>query len=78
MTSIRIHFSSMAWAMAALLSIVFAGAASAEERWVEGEHYQTLNPPVAVSRGDDVVVTEFFLVRLRSLLHLRTHADSVG
>ena len=60
MTSIRIHFSSMAWATAALLSIIFAGAASAEERWVEGEHYQTLNPPVAVSRGDDVVVTEFF------------------
>ena len=32
----------------------------AEDRWVEGQHYQTLNPPVAVGRGTDVVVTEFF------------------
>ena len=32
----------------------------AEDRWVEGEHYQALNPPVAVGRGDDVIVTEFF------------------
>jgi thiol:disulfide interchange protein DsbA len=37
-----------------------AALSYAEDRWVEGEHYQALNPPVAVGRGDDVIVTEFF------------------
>ena len=45
----------VAYAAAALSTLVVA-----EERWVEGQHYQTLTPPVAVGRGSDVVVTEFF------------------
>ena len=44
----------------ALVLALFAALSYAEDRWVEGEHYQALNPPVAVGRGDDVVVTEFF------------------
>jgi thiol:disulfide interchange protein DsbA len=45
----------VAYAAAALSTL-----AVAEERWVEGQHYQTLTPPVAVGRGSDVMVTEFF------------------
>ena len=45
----------VAYAVTALSTLVVA-----EERWVEGQHYQTLTPPVAVGRGSDVVVTEFF------------------
>ena len=63
----------VAYAAAALSTLVVA-----EERWVEGQHYQTLTPPVAVGRGSDVVVTEFLLVRVRPLLHLRAHADRLG
>ena len=37
-----------------------SGQGLAEERWVEGQHYQTLTPPVATGRSQDVVVTEFF------------------
>lgn len=44
----------------AVVLALFAALSSAEDRWVEGEHYQALNPPVAVGRGDDVIVTEFF------------------
>ena len=44
----------------ALVAILSHPLAWAEDRWVEGQHYQTLNPPVAVGRGTDVVVTEFF------------------
>ena len=44
----------------ALVLALFAALSYAEDRWVEGEHYQALNPPVAVGRGDDVIVTEFF------------------
>ena len=46
-----------------LTAVVGWGAAPitlAEDRWVEGQHYQTLKPTVAVGRGSDVVVTEFF------------------
>ena len=53
----------------AFVLTLFAALSFAEDRWVEGEHYQAPNPPVAVGRGDDVIVTEF-LVRLRPLLHL--------
>tara|TARA_X000000950_G_C13737012_1_gene586795 strand:+ start:352 stop:984 length:633 start_codon:yes stop_codon:yes gene_type:complete len=44
----------------ALVAMLSHPLAWAEDRWVEGQHYQTLNPPVAVGRGTDVVVTEFF------------------
>ena len=44
----------------AVVLALFAALSYAEDRWVEGEHYQALNPPVAVGRGDDVIVTEFF------------------
>ena len=44
----------------ALVAVLSNPLAWAEDRWVEGQHYQTLNPPVAVGRGTDVVVTEFF------------------
>ena len=40
--------------------ITLSGRGLAEERWVEGQHYQTLTPPVATGRSQDVVVTEFF------------------
>ena len=43
-----------------LVALLSSPVAWAEDRWVEGQHYQTLNPPVAVGRGTDVVVTEFF------------------
>ena len=50
--------------IATLLLTLFASAIvpsfASEDRWVEGQHYQTLTPPVAVGRGKDVVVTEFF------------------
>ena len=42
------------------LSCIFSLGLSAEERWVEGQHYQVITPPVAVGKSDDVVVTEFF------------------
>ena len=38
-----------------------SGKGIAEERWVEGQHYQVLTPTVATGRSQDVVVTEFFL-----------------
>jgi thiol:disulfide interchange protein DsbA len=44
----------------AVVLALFAALSYAEDRWIEGEHYQALNPPVAVGRGDDVIVTEFF------------------
>ena len=44
----------------ALVALLSSPVAWAEDRWIEGQHYQTLNPPVAVGRGTDVVVTEFF------------------
>lgn len=44
----------------AVVLALLAALSYAEDRWVEGEHYQALNPPVAVGRGDDVIVTEFF------------------
>jgi thiol:disulfide interchange protein DsbA len=37
-----------------------SGKGIAEERWVEGQHYQILTPTVATGRSQDVVVTEFF------------------
>jgi thiol:disulfide interchange protein DsbA len=46
--------------VAAFVLALFAALSYAEDRWVEGEHYQALNPRVAVGRGDDVIVTEFF------------------
>jgi len=59
-TSTRAARTKMVAGCLALLVALFARASVAEDRWVEGEHYQTLNPPVAVGRGDDVIVTEFF------------------
>ena len=58
MTS-RVHSVTRALLLFCLATIT-APLVVGEERWVEGQHYQILNPPVAVGRGDDVVVTEFF------------------
>jgi thiol:disulfide interchange protein DsbA len=58
MTS-RVHSVTRALLLFCLATII-APLVVGEERWVEGQHYQVLNPPVAVGRGDNVVVTEFF------------------
>lgn len=47
-------------ALTALLSAAVSLRSVAEERWVEGQHYQVITPPVAVGNSADVVVTEFF------------------
>jgi len=47
-------------ALIAVLSATFTLRLAAEERWVEGQHYQVITPPVAVGNSADVVVTEFF------------------
>ncbi len=47
-------------ALTAVLSATVSFRLTAEERWVEGQHYQVITPPVAVGKSDDVVVTEFF------------------
>ncbi len=60
MTSARTRTESRTRSLFALVLVLFTAASFADERWVEGEHYQTLNPPVAVGHGNDVVVTEFF------------------
>ena len=50
---------SLGWFFLATM-MVTAGVAGAEDEWVEGTHYQLLNPPVPVGRGQEVIVTEFF------------------
>ena len=59
---INITTRSVFWlACAAVIALTtLSGQGVAEERWVEGQHYQTLTPPVATGRSQDVVVTEFF------------------
>ena len=58
-------------ACAVLIALTtLSGRGIAEERWVEGQHYQTLTPPrchrsLARCGGDRVL-----LVRLWTLLHL--------
>ena len=60
MTGIRQTVSTLVLTLIAVAGWATAPATVAEDRWIEGQHYQTLTPPVAVGRGSDVVVTEFF------------------
>lgn len=60
MTGTRKRIATLSLTLVAYAAAALSTLAVAEERWVEGQHYQTLTPPVAVSRGSDVVVTEFF------------------
>ena len=60
MTGIRQTVATLILTLSAVVGCATAPVAVAEGRWVEGQHYQTLTPPVAVGRGSDVVVTEFF------------------
>ena len=60
MTGIRQTVSTLVRTLIAVAGWATAPATVAEDRWIEGQHYQTLTPPVAVGRGSDVVVTEFF------------------
>lgn len=60
MTGIRRTVATLALILTAVTGYAIAPVIVAEERWVEGRHYQTVTPPVAVGRGTDVVVTEFF------------------
>ena len=60
MTGIRQTVAALILTLSAVVGCATAPVAVAEGRWVEGQHYQTLTPPVAVGRGSDVVVTEFF------------------
>ena len=60
MTGIRQTVAALALILTAFMGWAMAAVSVAEDRWVEGRHYQTVTPPVAVGRGSDVVVTEFF------------------
>ena len=60
MTGIRRTVATLALILTAVTGYAIAPVIVAEERWVEGRHYQTVTPPVAVGRGTEVVVTEFF------------------
>lgn len=60
MTGIRQTIATLVLTLAAVVGWVIAPITLAEDRWVEGQHYQALTPPVAVGRGSDVVITEFF------------------
>lgn len=60
MKGTRNLIATVSLTLVAYAAAAFSALVVAEERWVEGQHYQTLTPPVAVGRGSDVVVTEFF------------------
>jgi len=60
MTGIRQTFATFLLTLVAVAGWAIAPFSVAEDRWIEGTHYQTLTPPVAVGRSTDVVVTEFF------------------
>ena len=60
MTGTRKRIATLSLTLVAYAAAALSTLAVAEERWVEGQHYQTLTPPVAVGRGSDVMVTEFF------------------
>lgn len=60
MKGTRNLIATVSLTLVAYATAAFSALVVAEERWVEGQHYQTLTPPVAVGRGNDVVVTEFF------------------
>ena len=60
MTGIRQTIATFLLTLAAVAAWTTAPFSVAEDRWIEGTHYQTLTPPVAVGRSTDVVVTEFF------------------
>jgi len=60
MTGIRQTLGTLLLTLITVADWAAAPLAVAEDRWIEGQHYQTLTPPVAVGRSTDVVVTEFF------------------
>ena len=60
MTGTRKRIATLSLTLVAYAAAALSTLAVAEERWVEGQHYQTLTPPVAVGRGSDGMVTEFF------------------
>ena len=60
MKGTRNPIATVSLTLVAYAAAAFSALVVAEEPWVEGQHYQTLTPPVAVGRGSDVVVTEFF------------------
>ena len=60
MTGTRKRIATLSLTLVAYAAAALSTLAVAEERWVEGQHYQTLTPPVAVGRSSDVMVTEFF------------------
>ena len=60
MTGIRQTIATFLLTLVAVAGCAIAPFSVAEDRWIEGTHYQTLTPPVAVGRSTDVVVTEFF------------------
>lgn len=60
MTVTRRTVATLALILTAVVGWAVTPVIVAEERWVEGRHYQTVMPSVAVGRGSDVVVTEFF------------------
>ena len=60
MTGTRQRVATLVLILTGVVSLFIAAVTVAEDRWVEGQHYKTLTQPVAVGRGSDVVVTEFF------------------
>ena len=57
MTGIRQTVATLILTLSAVVGWATAQVAVAEGRWVEGQHYQTLTPAVAVGRGSYVVFT---------------------
>ena len=57
MTGIRQTVATVILTLSAVVGWATAPVAVAEGRWVEGQHYETLTPPVAVGRGSVVVVS---------------------
>ena len=66
MTGIRQTIATLVLMLTAVVGWVVAPTTLAEDRWVEGQHYQALTPPVAVGRGSP----------LRARLPLRPHKGS--
>ena len=70
MTGIRQTLGTLLLTLVTVADWAAAPLAVAEDRWIEGQHYQTLTPacrsgPQYRRRGDRIL-----LVRLWSLLHL--------
>ena len=56
MTGIRQTFATLALTLTAVFVWTTGPVAIADDRWVEGQHYQTLTPPVAVGRSSDCLL----------------------